>query len=342
MTRHTNVFIQQRREQTSQVHGERPALVVPLSWAATTATVPFANLGDALSPVIVSALSGLPVMHHHFDARTERLTCVGSIGHQVKHGTIHLWGTGARARPLLKPPSQHWNRLVQTHYCVHALRGPLSAQLFQQQGLDIPDVYGDPVWFLPAIVPPAPEKKYELGIIVHLSELNGGTDRSTVNERFLRYHIPDALASQVRIITTITRPSFDALEEKLHEITACKRIASTSLHGLVLAETYRIPCVYFRTQGRGVAFPHLKDETERIDLRMRDFYRGIGSETLFVYGQPRPRPTNWEHLIQAIDTHWIPIHWSAESFLERFPLPLAFNPLIEQLGDRTRFQSLQL
>ncbi|MDX2213174.1 MAG: hypothetical protein SFY66_07780, partial [Oculatellaceae cyanobacterium bins.114] len=110
----------------------------------------------------------------------------------------------------------------------------------------------------------------------------------------------------------------------------------------VIAETYGIPCVYFRILGKGVAFPDLDDDSERLDWRMRDFYKGVGLKKLFIYGQRRTKETNWESLIKAIDHHWSPIDWSPTSFLETFPLPLAFNPLkAPYTGDRALFEQIK-
>lgn len=320
------------------------AYIVPLSWAATTVECPYVNLGDGLSPIMVSALSGIPCVHRGFDSYTERMACVGTIGHQLKHGTIHFWGTGvSRSSNAVDREIKRYLRPPNTEFRVHALRGPFSAKTFQAEGIEVPDVYGDPIWFLPSIVEPAPEKKYELGVIVHLAELTEKTDTAPTKPKFTRYQVPEDLASSVRIISTMTQPNFASMEEKIKEITACKRIASTSLHGLVIAEAYKIPCVYFQTRGGKASFQRLDDENVYIDGRMRDFYSGVGMEKIFLYGQWRPRQTNWEDLIQAIDTYWQPLEWSGESFLETFPLPLTFNPLQQTYGpDRTLFNKIKL
>jgi hypothetical protein len=316
---------------------------VPLCWAATGLRYPFANLGDALSPLIVSTLSGLPIRYQHFDATTERLACVGTIGHGLKNGIIHFWGTGVDCH---KHPSDrtlnNYQRPPYTQFHVHALRGPLSAQTFRNQGIAAPEIYGDPVWFLPSIIEPASKKCYELGVIVHLSELTALTDSAGVKVNFLRYRIPESLTNQVKIISTLTQPNFEAIAAKVKEITSCRRILSTSLHGLVIAEAYRIPCAYFRTKSKGLASVDLNDENERMDQRMRDFYWGIGLQQLMVYGQPRPKETNWEKAIRAIDNCWTPIEWMSERFLETFPLPLSFNPLAGKvLGDRSLLQQIK-
>jgi hypothetical protein len=303
---------------------------IPLSWAATSPTCEYANLGDALSPVLVSALSGILCVHENFESRKERMACVGTIGHGLKNGIVHFWGTGTDTK---RHPVNRNLRHHGTRFFIHSLRGPLSARTFQHQGVHVPDVYGDPVWFLPSIMEPAKEKKYELGVIVHLSELTNLTDKATVPDRFLRYQIPEELQGSIKIISTITQPTYAALEEKVKEITSCKRIASTSLHGLVIPETYGIPCVYFRTSGGATAFPRLDDESEYINPRMRDFYRGIGMERLYAYGQPRHRHSNWDDIIRSIDENWQPIEWNPEAFLDTFPMPLKFNPLQGKMFD---------
>jgi pyruvyltransferase len=315
---------------------------VPLSWVATTPTCPYANLGDALSPVIVSALSGLPIVHRHFDSRAERFACVGTIGQQFKNGVIHFWGTGVDG--LKNPVAPHlrpYQFPSNTTFQVHALRGPVSASIFEREGVEVPKIYGDPVWFLPSIIQPSQEKSYELGVVVHLTELAERTTTASTHERLLRYRIPPEFANSVRIINTLIKPTFQAIERKVQEITACKRILSTSLHGLVIAEAYNIPCLYLRNWGRGTRRLQLEEETEIIDQRMRDFYRGVGQKSLVAYAQRYSKETDWENVIRAIDTHWRPLDWNPRSFLEAFPLPLKFNPLqTSPLPDRTLFNRI--
>lgn len=139
---------------------------VPLCWVATTDEHPFANLGDALSPVIVGVLSGRSIKHQHFDANSVRFACVGTIGQDLKGGTIHLWGTGIDAKKkAINQGRSSYQCPDNTTFHVHALRGPFSAQVFFSQGVDVPPVYGDPVWFLPSLISPADQRQYELGVI---------------------------------------------------------------------------------------------------------------------------------------------------------------------------------
>ena len=142
---------------------------VPLAWVATTEAFPDANLGDALSPIIVSVMSGLPVQHRHFDDHGERLVAVGTIGHAQRNGVVHYWGTGFDDRAA---PSGRYVRPPSTDICLHALRGPFSAQILTREGERPPEIYGDPVWFLPKLIPrKTAEPTYELGVVVHITEL---------------------------------------------------------------------------------------------------------------------------------------------------------------------------
>ncbi len=336
------------RAKVVQTFGRSPRLQanapVPLCWAATTLRQPYANLGDALSPVIVSALSGLPIVHQRFDSASERLASVGTIGHGLKNGSVHLWGTGIDGKR--HPYHRHltyYERPENTEFTIHALRGPFSARVFEKQGIPVTDAYGDPVMLLPKIMSPATEKTHELGIVVHISELRELKDGAAVRNELGRYYIPEDLRDSVKIITTLTDANLTALEDRVREMTACKRILSTSLHGLVIAETYGIPCAYFRPFGRGPLQVDLMDEQVFLDHRVRDYYAGMGLKTLHIFCRERKRPTNWERAIAAIDRIWQPIEWSPQRLLETFPLPLAVNPMeVETFGDRALLERIRL
>jgi hypothetical protein len=292
---------------------------VPLSWAATTPAVPDANLGDALSAVTVSVLTGLPIEHRNFDNASERLVSVGTIGHQQKNGTVHIWGTGFRD-PGNPPHKEFYSPPPDTHLRIHAVRGPLSGRILRRAGVEVPEIYGDPVWFLPKFATPSVEKRWELGIVVHISELVAHRSDAPVKPDLRRYHIPPSLLSQICIINTYTAPTARALMERVDDIRACRRIASTSFHGLVIAETFGIPCVWFSPHPCGAIAPRIDDTDVRIDQRVRDFYYACPERHLPIYGVSRQKPTAWEDMMDWIDSSWSPLQANTEPLFDAFPL----------------------
>jgi hypothetical protein len=301
--------------------------VVPLSWAAGSPARPFPNLGDALSAVIVGAMTGLPVQRRKFRDPGERLVAVGTIGHGLRHGGVHLWGTSLDPkRNAVDPAEQHFRVPPDTRFVVHATRGRFTAARLREEGVATPAVYGDPVWFLPRLTAGRPvPPKYDLGVVLHVSELEQLRPGAGVLESYRRYDVPPGLAGSVRIINTFSEQGLDAVLAKVDEIRACRRIASISFHGLVIAETYGIPNVWFKPSPGGRQMLDVEDEASDIDHRMRDWYSGTSKLRLPVYGSDREKPTAWEELMRWIDSSWTPLSTDAAALFAAFPLPVSVS-----------------
>jgi hypothetical protein len=301
---------------------------VPLAWVRPTAAAPFPNLGDALSPVIVGAVSGMAIEPRDFDDRRSRLVAVGTIAHAQRNGEVHMWGTGLDATGYALP--------ADTRLDVHAMRGPRSADVLRRLGVDVPPIYGDPVWFLPRILPrrPAPPQA-ELGVIVHISELDRADPRAPLLSDFIRYDVPAELGGAIRIINTFTANSFRGLFDKVDEMLACRRIASTSFHGLLIAEAYGIPCVWFGPRPGGAMSIDPHNPAIEADHRFLDFFAGTAAKRMRAFCQPREERTHWDKLIRWIDRAWQPLEYDPEPLLSAFPLPASVSleaPLWPLLG----------
>lgn len=296
---------------------------IPLSWVSKTATQNYLNLGDALSPVMVSFLSGLPCTHVAAKSDQPRLAAVGTIGHMFSGGEVSFWGTGTS--PHLNPNGSAeekipYTRPQDTKITVHATRGPFTRNLL---GPDAPGpaVYGDPLWLLPRFHNAPVEKKHELGVILHLSELVDRSYHAIPKPDHLRYNLSPADASGIKLINTVTEPSIEALRDRLDEILSCKRIISTSLHGMVFAESYGIPCLYFSPRAAKAGFGQVDLVSEEgIDLRFNDLYRGLGQTSLDVWFQPRRQETDWDALIRTIDDVWFAKTLDEDALIGSFPL----------------------
>ncbi|MCR9134124.1 MAG: polysaccharide pyruvyl transferase family protein [bacterium] len=107
-----------------------------------------------------------------------------------------------------------------------AVRGPMTAQLLRKKGLKVPEIYCDPGIFISDVYWPNIEKEFEYGIIPHYSELE------SVQKMF-------ANSTNIRVLSV-----HDDIEQFCDKALACKRIVSSSLHGLIVADAYNIPSAW--------------------------------------------------------------------------------------------------
>jgi hypothetical protein len=306
----------------------RERQIVPLTWVAATREQDYVNLGDALSAVMVSLLSGLPVEHVAHESRRLRMAAVGTIGHSLKEGEVVVWGTGSSRWRNPSAPAEERVAVAPlpgTRLHIAATRGPVSRRILGGADAAGPAVYGDPVWLLPQFYPGPTRKRWKLGVIIHLADLQDRSFDVRPKAEHIRYQVPAELAGDVKLIHTVTPIGLDGMRARLDEILECERIVSTSLHGMVFAESYGIPCLYFSPRApRGLHMAEL-DPDGTLDLRIVDLYRGLGRGHIPVYGQPRRERTDWAALMAAIDTAWMQPRFDPAPLFEAFPLDL--NPL---------------
>lgn len=296
---------------------------IPLVWAAGAPGSDIANVGDALSPMIVAAMSGLTVRHAAAVSEEERLAGIGTIGQSLAGGTVHLWGTGLDTERHPTLPGRAWSPAPDTDYRVHAVRGPFTAGVLRRHGIAAPEVFGDPVYLLPRLWPFGDvEKTHDLGVVLHLSELEHRAPGARPRAEHRRYHMPPEWAGRVKIIDMYAEASAAAFERKVVEILSCRRILSTSLHGLVIPDAYGVPSAWFGLHGRGPTRVDLMDPGQPIDHRMRDLYAGLGLAEAEVFAWPREVPTDWAAAIEATEG-LSASGFDASALLAAFPGPLA-------------------
>lgn len=114
-------------------------------------------------------------------------------------------------------------------YDFRAVRGPLTRELVQEYGHKCPEVYGDPAILMPLIYQPKVEKKHDLLVIPQF-----------VTESEFRKNHPNLY--MVSMNTNDYKSVIDA-------IVSSKMVITSSLHGIILAEAYGVPAVFFRGLG---------------------------------------------------------------------------------------------
>ena len=184
------------------------------------------NYGDALSPLIVSRVTGREVAYAH--PLYADMLGIGSI---LEHA-VRLW-----VRPLIGriTPLLVWGTGTLTPARVHsgfmnflAVRGPQTRDLL---ALDKNIALGDPGLLAPMLLETEPCPRFSLGIIPHWKERNC----EELHE----------LASRLPHCRIIDPTNPDVLSTtKL--IASCETILSSSLHGLIVADSFGIPNARFR------------------------------------------------------------------------------------------------
>lgn len=191
------------------------------------------NWGDRLNWTILTSLDASPAWREPADAD---LVLVGSV---LEHLPAGWSGTVAGAGKL------HEHSTVDlSNAKVLAVRGHLTAKSVKGVPADV--VVGDPALLVPQWIRQWPAK-HDLGVIPHWSD-------TTLRDRFPHGHFIDPTG----------RP-----EDVVAEIAKCKRVVSSSLHGLIVADAYGIP-------RRAELFPQAVREGG--DFKFRD-YCSIYGET---------------------------------------------------------------
>lgn len=172
----------------------------------------------------------------------------------VKDGD-HVWGTGV---------NPHWQRQVPGNLNIHAVRGPYTEDFLMARGVIKESVgHGDPgLLLLPHMIPASidrEQRKHQFCIVAHAQ------DKGIVNELAVqRDHL-----SQNPDIHVIHAQAH--LQQVVKSLLTCSHVASTSLHGLILADAFGIPSRWFQ-------FPKSKTEKTEGHFKYQDYYSSIGRD----------------------------------------------------------------
>lgn len=206
------------------------------------------NYGDLLSCYLVKKISGKtvqwvkPRQRNLFRITPENYMCIGSIL-QHGNGKSIVWGSGIIDRD---------HKVKNARF--RAVRGPETRLFLRSKGYECPEVYGDPALLLPSYFNPSVSKMYEIGIIPHYVDYPAIKKLYRNNEK-------------IKVIDVMTLD----IESKTTEIIECKKIISSSLHGLIIGHTYGIPSLHVKFSekifGDGVKY---LDYYQSVDLNFKE------------------------------------------------------------------------
>lgn len=189
------------------------------------------NFGDILTPYILDYFN----IKYEMVSKPENgnAMCIGSIIHKAIDNTVVLGSGAMHSKHQLNPNADY--RFV---------RGPLTRQRVLDCGGICPDIYGDPALLLPLFCDES-KKEYDVGIVPHY------VDHAEIAEKYPKHKI---------INLTNNNPI-----EVAKEITKCRSIISTSLHGIIAAHAYGIPAAWVKYSNK------LKGN----DIKFKDYYSSV-------------------------------------------------------------------
>lgn len=254
---------------------------IPLTYWVNTP-----NFGDLLSPWLFTKLTGKKTKLVFSDVKGSKkildkpaYIAIGSILSRVQDKSI-VWGSGAFGTEQ--------RRQISAEAQYHAVRGPLTRCLVNNIGATCPEVYGDPALLIPLVYNPDVAKEYEIGVVLRWSEKKWLTEAEA--------------GPGVKIIDLGT----DDVEAVLNAMKRCKRILTSSLHGLIIADAYGIPNAWLSSRTpKGGEFKFydyfLSVDKVRHSKRYDVVKRGLSQESLLAHFDfdGRPIKFDYEKLLDA-------------------------------------------
>lgn len=217
------------------------------------------NWGDDINFYFLREIIKRPILMYNRISLANRLKLknylvIGSTIDMICKKNTEVWGAGIinDNKPLRIKPRK-----------VHAVRGPLTRKKLLEQGVECPEVYGDPALLISHHYTPNVSKKYRFGFIPHRSNLESVDD----------FKFDDVPLSDRNDVLVIDLSKYDRWTDIVDQICSCENILSASLHGLILAETYAIPNLWVEF-GKPLIGGHFK---------FHDFFLSMGIDRKAPY-----------------------------------------------------------
>ena len=238
----------------------------------------YRNFGDALSPVLIETMTGECVKAECL--RRSELVAVGSLLatgnglYRAKASPFSLdWLKIFRLRlcDAFAPAMKVWGtgflyEKVPEKFCkirtldVRAVRGRYTLNILKRTGFCSEGQHvalGDPGIFYASLLPTLPGKTIDVGVIPHEVD------------RFAGEFVVDALVKKgisAKYID-VQDDSFDVVKA----IASCRHVLSSSLHGLIVADSLGIP-------NRQMMLSYFGYTKEQYLFKFRDYYSSYGLE----------------------------------------------------------------
>ena len=225
------------------------------------------NLGDYLGKVIINFLldkQGIDI--NSWIPKRKHLFGVGSniIGRGYIFHNATIWGSGVEFYP--EKVIFFLQMLSRRKLDIRAVRGPLTRGILLKLGHHCPEVYGDPAILMPLLYNPIIKKRRKYCVVCQYYH----------EKEFRESHPNEYVVSM----------NTDDYKNVIDEIVSSEIVYSSSLHGIILAETYGVPAVFFRGLAKQSDFKYNDwyQSTCRYDVKLSETFEEALTE------QPPPLP----------------------------------------------------
>jgi len=182
------------------------------------------NVGDMLNEFLIPAVSGREIVSLRTRGFTH-LVPIGSLLGLVNHRSV-VWGAGSIDGAA---PADGFSKRN-----IYALRGHETRRVLEQacgESINVP--LGDPALLMPRFHEPEFSREFEFGVVPHHSEPD-----------ILDFILERRLDGIHAIDVTLPPRQF------VGELARCGTILSSSLHGLILSDSYEIKNLWVSFSGR--------------------------------------------------------------------------------------------
>lgn len=253
------------------------------------------NFGDQITPWLIEMMTGRPAYNTiGLPLAGQAVMAAGSIITGMNRGDMTVWGSG-----LISPLDDSRVEVLKHRAPrrITAVRGEFThAELTKKLGWEVPAVFGDPALLLPSFFKPhsRPELSKLPALVPHYAHRNllPKTSESSGFETVDVRKSPEVVVSQ---------------------IANASSIVSTSLHGLIIAQTYGVPWIWLRISDQDLVGD---------DFKFKDFFSTIDAPEISSVEVTKKEAPNVDILDLAARALLPQPRYSVEALVDAFPREL--------------------
>lgn len=184
------------------------------------------NLGDLLSPIVFEYMlsqRGMTLSSAATKTKPTHVTVIGSLLGGRGNFDMTVWGSGIMRFSAVKNICR---RKAFQKWDIRAVRGPVTRAAMTDCGISCPEIYGDPAILMPMIYSPSPKERKGTVLITH-------------------YLTPANLYCDLEGVTFLDIKTSD-YKSFIDTVASAEKVISSSLHGIILAETYGTPAIFLK------------------------------------------------------------------------------------------------